>query len=211
MSSSKTPSDGKTILRGPDNWEAWFRELQGTVTPEIWELIDPSPAEAVAVSPPVEGSESEGAPEAPAPTLKLRKRPKEPRFDSVQRGAANYMALFIANMKIFDRLFKMYKVQFKVYKEEQKEPAVVRTKIQETVSSGKRLHFKSNLIVKEWLLRLQKDTKPKKGYIKAKVIKRYRKLCEGFKPQRAIQWIDEWEEVISLIIDYNFPEVHRER
>jgi len=114
-------------------------------------------------------------------------------------------------MNVFDKLQKIYETDLKEFKEEQKELTAARTPIKGTVSPSKRLHLEPGLSIKEWLVWLEKDTKPHKGYMEAKVIKRYRKLCEGSEPNRATQWMEEWEEVMGLMINSDLPEVYRGR
>ena len=70
-------------------------------------------------------------------------------------------------MNVFDKLQKIYETDLKEFKEEQKELTAARTPIKGTVSPSKRLHLEPGLSIKEWLVWLEKDTKPEKKQGKA--------------------------------------------
>jgi len=84
-----------------------------------------------------------------------------------------------------------------------------RTKITARVSKSKAILLDPSLTVREWLVRLKKDTAPSEGYMAVKITEIYTEALKPLRGRTLSQWLDRWEEVMKQGIRYRIPQTHQ--
>ena len=87
----------------------------------------------------------------------------------------------------------------------------LRAYITSTVSQAKKTVLDPKLSVREWLVKLKKDTEPPKGYMLTQIEARYHDVLKSFKPNKLFQWLDKWETIMVECIKYELLEVKNGR
>jgi hypothetical protein len=177
-------SDAKVILTRSEDWQKWYWQLQASVNSEIWPYINP------------EGEERA-----------LLALPRRPEFRDFSQQAQTYADLSSANKKNYDQTRRVYDKDMRYYSRQQDLLQAARVHITSTVSQAKQSSLDPSLSVREWLVKLKKDTEPAKGYMLLQTKKRYDTTFKDFKPRKLHQWLDEWENTMVECIKYDLPEM----
>ena len=102
---------------------------------------------------------------------------------------------------------RVYDLDMRYYSRQQDLLQAARVHLTSTVSQAKQSALDPTLSVREWLVRLKKDTEPTKGYMLLQTKKRYDNTFKEFKPRKLHQWLEEWENTMVECIKYDLPEM----
>ena len=81
-----------SILRNPNDWENWYRDLRSSIWPEIWEILD-----------------------LKGPEKSTLNKPERPLFTEYYAGATRYSDLNQTKQKSFINVCYAYKTDLKEY------------------------------------------------------------------------------------------------
>jgi hypothetical protein len=182
----ETPT--KTILTRSEDWEKWFWDLQANVSDEIWPYIDPEGPETALLVP-----------------------PRRPELTDFHQQAHTYAELSAVHQKGYDNARRYYDQDMKYYSRQRDQLQAARAYITSTVSQAKKTTLDPKLSVREWLIKLKKDTEPPKGYMLTQIETRYHDTLKSLKSNKLFQWLEEWETIMVDCIKYELPEVKNGR
>jgi len=185
MADSKTPSTTTVILSKPEDWESWFWNLRANVNAEIWPCINPDQPERALLDP-----------------------PERPQIAEFNPQALTYAQLTQAQQKAYDNARRYFDQDMKYYSQQQIFLKEARSHITSTVSPTKSILLDPDLSVREWLVRLKKNTEPTRGYMVKKTVALYVEALKPLKGKTFGQWLDRWEYAIEQGRKYNISEVH---
>ena len=166
-----------SILRTPDDWENWYRDLQSGIWPEIWEMLDPE-----------------------RPEKQLLKKPEMPLFTEYHPGATRFSELSQAERKDFLSAQHIYEAQLKEYTRQTQQIQEARNKIQLSVSDAKKALLSTDKSTREWLRILMDGTKPTFAMAQQTIELRYRNAITPLQTTSAkvvLPWIEEWETAMA--------------
>jgi hypothetical protein len=182
----ETPT--KTTLTRSEDWEKWFWDLQANVSDEIWSCINPE-----------------------GPETALLELPRRPELTDFNQQARIYAELSAVHQKSYDNARRYYDQDMKYYSRQRDQLQAARAYITSTVSQAKKTSLDPKLSVREWLVKLKKDTEPPKGYMLMQIETRYHDTLKSFKSNKLVQWLEEWETIMVECIKYELPEVKNGR
>jgi hypothetical protein len=81
-----------SILRNPNDWENWYRDLRSGIWPEIWEILDPEGPEKLTLD-----------------------KPERPLFTEYYAGATRYSDLNQIEQRSFMNARYIYETDLKEY------------------------------------------------------------------------------------------------
>lgn len=168
-----THSTKKVILSKPEDWDDWVWELRSKVDQDIWPCIDPM----------VEKDELEP----------LVEKPTVPTFNLVKNNARRITDLNPDQQKTYHQLRQYFSDDLKQYTRQQDHLKEIRIHIVDSVSRQKALLLDPALTVREWLVKLKKDTAPTKGYMINQVTTEYTEALRPLRGKTFSQWLDRWE------------------
>ena len=162
----ETPT--KTILTRSEDWEKWFWDLQANVSDEIWPYINPD-----------------------GPEIALLVPPPRPALTDFDQQAQSYAALSAVHQKAYDNARRYYDQDMKYYSRQRDLLQAARAYITSTVSQAKKITLDPKLSVREWLVKLKKDTEPPKGYMLTQIETRYHDTLKSLKINKLFQWLNK--------------------
>lgn len=173
------------ILTNPEDWEPWFTNLQAHVNEEIWPFIDPE-----------------------QPERHLQELPIKPRIADINPTATQFYQLTVPQQKTYENSRKFYDSDMKYYNTQSNQLKEARIFITTTVSEMKHMHLKRNESVREWLVKLKRNTEPTKGQLIQKAVDEYNGVLR-MKPSgtRVGNWIKQWESAMTKGERYEIPQL----
>jgi len=162
----------------------WLSQLQAYAGAEIWPHIDPDK----------DGEES------------LLEKPTRPNIRDINENASRYEQLSPEQQKVYENSRKFYEQDLRQYQRQEDLMRGARSYISTTVSTQKKSLLDQNDSTYDWLVKLKEDTKPSEAFMRRKVHEQYLEALKGLKPNKVSQWLDRWENAITLVKKYNLPQ-----
>ena len=168
-------SSNTVILTNPEDWEPWFTNLQAHVNEEIWPFIDPE------------------QPERP-----LQELPIKPTIADINPTATQFHQLGAAQQRVYENSRKFYDSDMKYYTTQSNQLKEARIFITTTISEVKHMHLQRNDSVREWLVKLRRNTEPTNGQLIQKAVDEYNGVFR-MKPTgtKIGSWIKQWEYAMT--------------
>ena len=178
-------SSNTVILTNPEDWEPWFTNLQAHVNEEIWPFIDPE------------------QPERP-----LQELPIKPTIADINPTATQFHQLNAAQQRVYENSRKFYDSDMKYYTIQSNQLKEARIFITTTVSEMKHIHLTRSDSVREWLVKLKRNTEPTNGQLIQKAVDEYNGVLRT-KPTgtRVGNWIKQWEYAMTKGERYGIPQL----
>ena len=180
------PTSSNTVIpTNPEDWEPWFTNLQAHVNEEIWPFIDPE------------------QPERP-----LQELPIKPTIADINPTATQFHQLSVAQQRVYESSRKFYDSDMKYYTTQSNQLKEARIFITTTVSEIKHMHLQRNGSVREWLVKLRRNTEPTRGQLIQKAVDEYNGVLR-VKPAgtRIGNWIKQWEHAMTKGERYGIPQL----
>jgi hypothetical protein len=186
MAPPVNPTTSNTvILTNPEDWEPWFTNLQAHVNEEIWPFIDPE-----------------------QPEIPLQELPIKPKISDIDANATQFHQLSAAQQRVYENSRKFYDSDMKYYNTQSNQLKEARVFITTTVSEMKHIHLIRSDSVREWLVKLKKNTEPTKGQLIQKAVDEYNSALR-MKPSgtKVGNWIKQWEYAMTKGERYGIPQL----
>jgi hypothetical protein len=174
------------ILSRAEDWPNWIQSIRGSISTDIWPLIDP---DAEVNEEPLE-------------------KPKLPTAKDVNDAKTTFRSLTSTERSEFEVLLKIYSAEIREYDSQHKGLTDAKILIQSRVSAGKNVLLLGNQSAREWLATLKEATKISKEYRMSQISDRYQDIVRKTPTRNTIiKWLSEWEKVMAEGIKHNIPEV----